>query len=121
MGLERARKQGKRLGRPRVHVDANEIAELRAQGRSWREIREATGVSKGTAQRAVIFMPRERPDGMLGELHVWLTENLNYRRRVKAIVLFQGHSVYYTEDAKKLEDGIYGWSRDRNNDFASRL
>ena len=53
MGLARARKQGKRLGRPRVHVDALEITALREQGHSWREITELLGVSKGTAQRAV--------------------------------------------------------------------
>jgi len=58
MGLDRARKQGKQLGRPRVDVDADEIAELRAQGRSWRQIQEKTGVSKGTAQRAVKSLPK---------------------------------------------------------------
>ena len=38
MGLARAKAQGKKLGRPRVAVNADRIAELRAQGRSWAEI-----------------------------------------------------------------------------------
>jgi DNA invertase Pin-like site-specific DNA recombinase len=52
-GLRNARAKGRRLGRPRVIVDASKIASLRAQGRSWAEIRTETGISKGTAQRAV--------------------------------------------------------------------
>jgi DNA invertase Pin-like site-specific DNA recombinase len=57
-GLRNARAKGKRLGRPRVVVDASQIASLRAQGRSWSQIRDETGVSKGTAQRAVIGLPK---------------------------------------------------------------
>jgi DNA invertase Pin-like site-specific DNA recombinase len=53
-GLRNARAKGRRLGRPRVIVDASQIASLRAQGRSWSQIRDEIGVSKGTAQRAVI-------------------------------------------------------------------
>jgi DNA invertase Pin-like site-specific DNA recombinase len=52
-GLRNARAKGKRLGRPNVNVDALRIASLRAQGRSWAKIVAETGVSKGTAQRAV--------------------------------------------------------------------
>lgn len=52
-GLRNARAKGKRLGRPRVIVDACRIADLRTQGRSWGEIKAEVGVSKGTAQRAV--------------------------------------------------------------------
>src|SRR5947209_8002938 len=37
-GLRNARTKGRRLGRPRVVVDASQIASLRAQGRSWAEI-----------------------------------------------------------------------------------
>ena len=51
-GLRNARAKGKRLGRPRVIVDARRIAMLRNGGRSWSEICEETGLSKGTAQRA---------------------------------------------------------------------
>ena len=50
-GLERARRQGKTLGRPRVSVDAQAIRDLRAQGLSWAVIAERTGVSRGTCQR----------------------------------------------------------------------
>ena len=57
-GLRNARAKGKRLGRPRVVVDAFRIGVLRAQGRSWREITAETGVSKGTAQRAFRSLPK---------------------------------------------------------------
>jgi DNA invertase Pin-like site-specific DNA recombinase len=57
-GLRNARAKGKRLGRPPVVVDAPRIAVLRAQGRSWREITAETGISKGTAQRALCSLPK---------------------------------------------------------------
>jgi DNA invertase Pin-like site-specific DNA recombinase len=52
-GLRNARAKGRRLGRPRVIVDALRIASLRRQGHSWAQITDEIGVSKGTAQRAV--------------------------------------------------------------------
>jgi DNA invertase Pin-like site-specific DNA recombinase len=52
-GLRNAQAKGRTLGRPRVVVDSKLIGSLRDQGRSWREIVIETGVSKGTAQRAV--------------------------------------------------------------------
>jgi DNA invertase Pin-like site-specific DNA recombinase len=57
-GIASARARGKRLGRPRVIVDANRIALLRDQGRSWAEIQEETGISRGTAQRAIASLPK---------------------------------------------------------------
>src|SRR5271169_5283922 len=57
-GLRNARSKGKRLGLPRVAVDASRIAALRAQGLSWREIVVETGVSKGSAQRAFCGLPK---------------------------------------------------------------
>jgi DNA invertase Pin-like site-specific DNA recombinase len=60
-GLRNARAKGKRLGRPRIAVDAPRIAVLRAQGRSWREITAETGISKGTAQRALCGLPKNVP------------------------------------------------------------
>ena len=57
-GIRNARAKGKRLGRPRVIVDAPRIASLRAQGRSWAQIVAETGASKGTAQRALIALPK---------------------------------------------------------------
>lgn len=57
-GLRNARAKGKRLGRPRVTVDASRIASLRAAGASWRDVCEKTGLSKGTAQRAACILPK---------------------------------------------------------------
>jgi DNA invertase Pin-like site-specific DNA recombinase len=57
-GLRNARAKGRRLGRPRVIVDAHQIASLRAQGRSWSEIVAEMGVGKGTAQRAIAGLPK---------------------------------------------------------------
>jgi DNA invertase Pin-like site-specific DNA recombinase len=49
-GLERARRQGKTLGRPRIAVDAAVIRDLRAKGYNWSEISRRTQVSRGTCQ-----------------------------------------------------------------------
>jgi DNA invertase Pin-like site-specific DNA recombinase len=57
-GLRNARAKGKRLGRPRVFADVPRIAALRAQGRSWREVVSETGISKGSAQRALSGLPK---------------------------------------------------------------
>jgi DNA invertase Pin-like site-specific DNA recombinase len=57
-GLRNARAKGRRLGRPRVMVDASRIASLRSLGRSWAQITDEIGVSKGTAQRAVVGLPK---------------------------------------------------------------
>jgi DNA invertase Pin-like site-specific DNA recombinase len=57
-GLRNARNKGKRLGRPRVMVYASQIATLRSQGCSWAQITDEIGVSKGTAQRAVVALPK---------------------------------------------------------------
>src|SRR2546423_8782778 len=51
-GLRDARNKGQEIGRPRLIVDVSRIASLRSQGRSWAQITDETGVSKGTAQRA---------------------------------------------------------------------
>jgi len=51
-GLRNARAKGKRLGRPRVAVDAAKIARLRAQGRSWPQIAQQLGMGLGTVYRA---------------------------------------------------------------------
>jgi DNA invertase Pin-like site-specific DNA recombinase len=57
-GLAAAKAKGKIIGRPKVDVDAPTIAILRHQGRSWAEITRQTGISKGTAQRAVASLPK---------------------------------------------------------------
>ena len=59
LGMQRARAQGKVLGRPRVIVDADRVAALRAEGYSWAMIVEEVGVSKGTVQRAFYALPKK--------------------------------------------------------------
>ena len=54
-GLERARREGKSLGRPKVPVDATRIRELRASGRSWGAISRETGLARATCQRALVL------------------------------------------------------------------
>lgn len=57
-GISNARAKGKRIGRPRVFVDATRIASLRAQGRSWSQIVAEMRIGKGTAQRALAACPK---------------------------------------------------------------
>jgi len=57
-GLRNARAKGKRLGRPRVSVDAARIATLRASGLSWPKIAAELGVSVGTAYEAAHRLSR---------------------------------------------------------------
>jgi DNA invertase Pin-like site-specific DNA recombinase len=57
-GIRNARAKGKRLGRPKVAVDASRIAALRSEGHSWGTIRRETGIAKGTAQRAFYSLPQ---------------------------------------------------------------
>jgi len=57
-GLACAKARGKQLGRPRVAVDRAKIAGLRAQGQSWAAICKELELSKGTAQRAVLALPK---------------------------------------------------------------
>ncbi len=52
-GLRNARAKGKRLGRPRMNVDAARIARLRRTGASWAEISAQLGIGATTARRAV--------------------------------------------------------------------
>ena len=51
-GLRNARAKGKRLGRPLKAIDTAEIASLRSQGSSWRQIGAKLGVSAATALKA---------------------------------------------------------------------
>jgi DNA invertase Pin-like site-specific DNA recombinase len=52
-GLERARRRGKTLGRPKVEVDAMAIRNLRQRGLSWGTISRQTGIARSTCQRVV--------------------------------------------------------------------
>jgi DNA invertase Pin-like site-specific DNA recombinase len=51
-GIAAAKSRGKRLGRPRVNVDAARIAALRDSGVSWSTIAGQLRLSAGTAKRA---------------------------------------------------------------------
>jgi len=52
-GLRNARAKGKRLGRPRLRLDATSVERLRLQGRTIREIAEALGVSRGLVHKTL--------------------------------------------------------------------
>src|SRR5215469_17929587 len=52
-GLERAKAEGKTLGRPRVVVSREKVWSLRNDGKSIRDIAAALKLSKGTVQRIV--------------------------------------------------------------------
>ena len=71
MGLERVRRQGKRIGRPRIEVDPRQIAGLRARGHSWNQIASQLGIGKGTAQRAYANLPKTLPadTATLNQIH----------------------------------------------------
>ena len=62
-GLATAKAKGRWIGRPRVVVNTLRIASLRSQGRSWAAITRETGISKGTAQRAMAGLPRSPAAG----------------------------------------------------------
>jgi DNA invertase Pin-like site-specific DNA recombinase len=54
-GLDRARRQGKRIGRPPVRVDIAKALALRGEGRSIRETAFALGVGSATLHRALVI------------------------------------------------------------------
>ena len=60
-GLRNARAKGKTLGRPRVIVDAAQIARLRASGASWPSIARQLGVSVGTVYQAARSLSKIPP------------------------------------------------------------
>jgi len=51
-GLRNARHKGRKLGRPRVHVDIAQVASLRNSGASWRTISKRMGISVGALHNA---------------------------------------------------------------------
>jgi len=63
-GLERARRQGKRIGRPRVLVDLTRALAMQGEGKSIREIAMKLGVGAATVHRAL--GTREQALGILG-------------------------------------------------------
>jgi DNA invertase Pin-like site-specific DNA recombinase len=63
MGISRARKQGKQLGRP-ARIFDKEKARLMAQSMSTREVSRKLGVSRGVVQRA-LTQPATEPSAIL--------------------------------------------------------
>ena len=53
-GLLNARRNGKKLGRPRRVVDLDGIARMRAQGQSLRSIAERVGIGYGTVRMRMV-------------------------------------------------------------------
>lgn len=60
-GLNNARRNGKRLGRPRRVVDLDSIARMKAEGNSLRDIAEKLGVSYGTVRMRLAGDERKTP------------------------------------------------------------
>ncbi len=58
-GVAAARRRGKRLGRPRVHVPVGRAQALLAEGMSISATAQALGVSKATLQRRLKIVPSE--------------------------------------------------------------
>jgi DNA invertase Pin-like site-specific DNA recombinase len=56
-GLRRAVANGKKLGRPKLDVDVEEVHRLRAQGLSLRDIAKAIGVSRTTVAKLLNSLP----------------------------------------------------------------
>ena len=58
MGLQRAKAQGKQLGRPRGSAqDAHKIKKLKSEGLSLRQIAQALQTSKSTVARLLLAVP----------------------------------------------------------------
>jgi DNA invertase Pin-like site-specific DNA recombinase len=62
-GLDEARRQGARLGRPRVQVDIERAVELRASGKSLREAARILNVGAATLHRALKPAPDQAVAG----------------------------------------------------------
>jgi len=60
-GVNHAREQGKRLGRPPV-ADVIEIRDLRAAGLSYRKIMKALNITMGVVCRAIETAPKSSPE-----------------------------------------------------------
>jgi DNA invertase Pin-like site-specific DNA recombinase len=60
-GLERARRNGKRLGRPRRAFRSDLVDKMRAQGVAWRAIADELGVGVATLYRQQKHVPKTLP------------------------------------------------------------
>lgn len=61
-GLAAAKRRGARVGRPKAKVDPDDVAALRAEGKTVREIAKALGVGIGTVHRLLAAVPKPSPD-----------------------------------------------------------
>ncbi|OGR91349.1 MAG: hypothetical protein A2992_05065 [Elusimicrobia bacterium RIFCSPLOWO2_01_FULL_59_12] len=61
-GLRRAVARGKRLGRPRVAVDAAQARRMLLEGRSFRAIGRTLGISRMTIARALALKPTPKAE-----------------------------------------------------------
>jgi putative DNA-invertase from lambdoid prophage Rac len=53
LGMEKAKQAGKRIGRPKVaRPQRDDVARLRAEGKSWRDVSEALGCTTWAARAA---------------------------------------------------------------------
>src|SRR5438093_2508824 len=57
MGISRARKEGKSLGRPRVVIDREKVCRLAAEGKSIKAIAKENGIARATV-RSILGKPR---------------------------------------------------------------
>ena len=64
-GLEKARREGSIIGRPKTQLDEQKIVELRKQGKSLRELSETFGTSKETIRR-ILIASKTGPDSDKG-------------------------------------------------------
>jgi DNA invertase Pin-like site-specific DNA recombinase len=60
-GLLNARTKGKRLGRPRAAVEAAQIARLRSQGPSWRDISKQLGSAWHGPRGHIVNVQKNHP------------------------------------------------------------
>jgi DNA invertase Pin-like site-specific DNA recombinase len=57
VALDRARREGRQLGRKRREVPVDRVRELLATGRSWRDVARATGIPTSTLRTAMKRQP----------------------------------------------------------------
>jgi DNA invertase Pin-like site-specific DNA recombinase len=69
-GLQNARRNGKRLGRPRLVMDAAKIASLRSAGASWTTVARQVGHTVAACRRAYQRYEETLPKSLAGGGHV---------------------------------------------------
>lgn len=61
-GVDRARREGRHVGRPRAQVDHEQAVRLRGQGHSIRQVARKLGVSSSVLHRALKVVPEVPPN-----------------------------------------------------------